>query len=178
MFFIAHRQEGFQADFFGKGLTQMRKSSLAIVAMILFFLCGSASCEVELMTETEAMMPDGLHCVTIPAGMIFQMPDPKEKDLKGIFLRKPDLEMLVFAYDAQGKTVEDLTAALSEAGRTVEIREIAGERFLVYRDIDHADGTPCIGYAYLYEGWMIETSFFCGSQEAADLSTKIMESFH
>ena len=156
----------------------MRNSFLAIAAMILFLLCGSASGEAELMSDTEAMMPDGLHFVTIPAGMIFQMPDPEETNLKGIFMRKPDLEMLVFAYDAQGKTVEDLTAALSEAGRTVEIREIAGERFLVYRDIDHADGTPCIGYAYLYEGWMIETSFFCGSQEAADLSTKIMESFH
>ena len=156
----------------------MRKSSLAIAVMILLLLCGSASCEVELMTETEAMMPDGLHCVTIPAGMIFQTPDSEETDLKGIFLRKPDLEMLVFAYNANGKTVEDLAESLAKAGRNVEIRELAGEHFLVYQDIDHADETPCIGYAYLYEGWMIETSFFCGSQEAADLSTKIMESFH
>ena len=55
----------------------MRNSFWAIAAMILFLLCGSASGEAELMTDTEAMMPDGLHFVTIPAGMIFQMPDPE-----------------------------------------------------------------------------------------------------
>lgn len=145
---------------------------------VLLYLSVSALGDVVLTADTAAMMPDGTHCVTLPAGMIFQMPSPEEKDLKGVFLRAPDLEMLVFAYDAQGKTVEELTQSLINAGRNAEIREVAGEQFLVYRETDDADGASCIGYGYLHDGWMIETAFFYGSQEAADLSTRIMESFH
>ncbi len=156
----------------------MKKRIGAALMAVLLYLCGPALGDVVLTAETDAMMPDGVHCVTLPAGMVFQMPSSEEKDLKGVFLRAPDLEMLVFAYDAQGKTVEELTQNLTKAGRTAEIRELAGERFLVYRETDEADGASCVGYGYLYGKWMIETVFFYGSQVAADLSTVIMESFH
>ncbi|MBO4292174.1 MAG: hypothetical protein J5898_09735 [Lachnospiraceae bacterium] len=146
--------------------------------MLLLLLSGNAGGEILLTNDTEAMLPDGVHLITMPAGMISQIPDPEESDLKGIFIRKPDLEMLVFAYNAGGTSVEALAEALREAGRETQIREISGERFLVYQDRDEADGAACVGYSYMYQGWMIEIAFFYGSQEAADLTAKIMESFH
>ena len=148
------------------------------ILMILLLLAGSARGDILLKDDMEAMLPDGVHLITLPAGMISQTPDPEESDLKGIFIRKPDLEMLVFAYEADGASVESLAEALTEAGREAQVREINGERFLVYQDRDDADGAACVGYSYLYQGWMIEISFFYGSQEAADLTAKIMESFH
>ena len=45
------------------------------------------------------------------------------------------------------------------------------------RTLDEADGAPCVGYSYLYKDWMIEISFFYSTQEAADLTKTIMESF-
>ena len=147
------------------------------VLLCVLMAAGSAAADILLMKDTKAILPDGVHSLTLPAGMLSQTPEAGEADLKGVFLRDPDLEMLVFAYDAQGATVDGLAEALVSAGRTAEVREIAGERFLVYQDRDEADGAPCVGYTYLYQGWFIEISFFYGSQEAANLTYTIMESF-
>ncbi len=149
-----------------------------LLLLLTTLLCGTALADTVLKRDTEAMLPDGVHLLTLPAGMVSQLPASDETDLKGIFLREPDLEMLVYAYPAKGATPQSLAEALVEAGRTAEVREIAGESFLVYQDRDEEDGTPCVGYSYLYRDWIIEISFFYASQEAADLTTAIMESFH
>ena len=151
---------------------------LILAAAIILGCFGSAKTEQFLEQDTEAILPDGEHRITLPAGMTSLMPDPEESDLKGIFIREPDLEMLVYAYDAQGSTIEGLAKALREAGREAEIRRIGEESFLVYRDRDEADGAPCIGYGYPYEGWLIEISFFYSSNEAGEMTRTIMESFH
>ena len=161
-----------------RGSGKILFQSALLLLLLTTLLCGSAFADTILKRDTEAMLPDGVHLLTLPAGMVSQLPASDETDLKGIFLREPDLEMLVFAYPAQGATAQSLAEALTEAGRTAEVREIAGEAFLVYQDVDEEDGTPCVGYSYLYRDWIIEISFFYSSQEAADLTTTIMESFH
>ena len=100
--------------------------ALTLAAAILLGCCGSATAELILEQDTEAILPDGEHRITLPAGMISLTPDPEESDLKGIFLREPDLEMLVYAYDGQGSTVRGLAKALREAGRDAEVRRIGG----------------------------------------------------
>ena len=160
----------------------MKKRSIRNRGIIGILLClcllgGTAGADVMLTRDTDAMLPDGLHRLTLPAGMVSQTPDADETNLKGIFLREPDLEMLVFAYPANGATVETLAESLAEAGREAQVRQISGELFLVYQDRDEADGAPCVGYSYLYKDWMIEISFFYSTQEAADLTKTIMESF-
>ncbi|MBR2824520.1 MAG: hypothetical protein IKE24_12655 [Clostridia bacterium] len=150
----------------------------AAVLLLCCLLFGLAGAEVRLTEETDVLLPDGVHRLTLPGGMVSLTPDADEPDLKGIFLREPDLEMLVFAYAAHGATAESLAQALAAAGRDAQVRDIHGERFLVYRDRDEADGTPCVGYGYMYGDWLIEISFFYSTQEAADLTKTIMESFH
>ena len=152
----------------------MKKRSIRNRGIIGILLC---LCLMGGTAGADAMLPDGLHRLTLPAGMVSQTPDADETNLKGIFLREPDLEMLVFAYPANGATVETLAESLAEAGREAQVRQISGELFLVYQDRDEADGAPCVGYSYLYKDWMIEISFFYSTQEAADLTKTIMESF-
>ena len=150
---------------------------LTLVAAILISGCGSAGAEILLTQDTEAILPDGVHRMTLPAGMISLTPGTDEPDLKGIFQREPDLEMLVYAYDAQGATIEGTAEKLRNAGRDAELRRIGDEIFLAFRDRDDADNAPCIGYAYLYEGWMIEIAFFYSTNEAGEMTKTIMESF-
>ena len=154
--------------------------SVLTLGMILCLMLGTgpALADFRVTEAREAVLPDGVHRLTLPAGMIVSSPKPEETDLKGVFRREPDLEMLVFAWDAQGSTVEGLAEALTENGREAQVREIAGERFLVYQDADPADGAPCVGYSYLFDGWLIEIDFFYGSQDAANLTRDIMETFH
>ena len=90
---------------------------LTLVAAILISCCGSAGAEILLTQDTDAILPDGVHRMTLPAGMISLTPGTDEPDLKGIFQREPDLEMLVYAYDAQGATIEGTAEKLRNAGR-------------------------------------------------------------
>ncbi len=153
------------------------KRFLLMTLFLTLLACPALGGQI-LKEETEAVLPDGVHSIRIPAGTEYQEPESDEKDLKGAFLREPDLEILVFAYDARGTTVESLAQALTDAGRDAQIREISGETFLVYQERDESDGAGCVGYSYLYNGWMTEIAFFYGSQEAADMTVSIMESFH
>ena len=126
----------------------------------------------------EIQLPDGQGVLTLPEGMISTPVSPEETDLWADYLRKPDLEMLIFCYDAQGAEPRTMAEALRNAGRTAETREIDGVEFLVFQDRDEADGAPCVGYAYVSGDALIEITFFYGSQEAMDRTYEIMESFH
>ncbi len=150
-----------------------RKGVLWLTAFILL-----ASVTLPCLAETETLLPDGKHRLLLPEGMIFQQPAANETDLKGIWLLEPDLEMLVFCYDAGDITEQDLAQKLVDAGRNAEVRRIGEQDFLVFQDVDESDGAHCIGYAFLAEGKMIEISFFYATQEAMDLTKTIMESFH
>ena len=126
--------------------------------------------------EGTALLPDG-HRLTLPAGMAELPKNPEETGLEAVWALEPDLEMLIFAYDAEGSTARSLAEALREAGREAQVREIGGTEFLAYTDRDETDGALCIGYACVSEGRMIEISFFCGSRAAAEMSREIMESY-
>ena len=125
------------------------------------------------------LLPDGRHLLEIPGKMIYQQPAIEEKNLKAVWLLPPDLEMLIFAYDAGGATVQGLAETLVRAGNDAEVREIAGTEFLAFQDTDDTDGAPCVGYGYVTDtGYMIEISFFYATQHAMDLTREIMESFY
>ncbi|MBQ9210071.1 MAG: hypothetical protein IJ153_00080 [Clostridia bacterium] len=141
-----------------------------IIALSMVVGMGGASAQ-------DVLMPDGAHILSLPEEMVFQEPASDESDLRGIFLMPPELEMLVFAYDLPGVSSQTLAEALMAAGREAQVREIGGTEFLVFQDVDEADGAPCVGYSYLTGEQMIEITFFYSSQAAMDLTQSIMESF-
>ena len=60
-------------------------------------------------------------------------------------------------------------------GSDVEIRTVNGIEMLVYRVMDEADGAPCIGYAFVDGTQIVEVFFWYATQEAADLTKRIIE---
>ena len=151
-----------------------RRILAGILAAILCLATGAGFADQSL----EYCLPDGKHYLRLPMEMSWQQPSSDETDLMGIWLMPPDLEMLVFAYETQGTTVQALAEALTAAGKTAEVREIAGEDFLVFQDQDETDGASCVGYSFISEGMMVEISFFYATQAALDLTISIMESLH
>ena len=150
----------------------MKRIVLCLLAAALLLPLLSAGAE-----SVEVLLPDGVSSLRMPADIIYQEPSAEETDLRGIFLMPPDLEILVFAYQMPGITLQTLAEGLDAAGRNAQIRSIGAENFLVFQDQDEADGAVCVGYSYLAGDWMIEISFFCGSQAAMDMSREIMETY-
>ena len=165
-------------------MSGIKKRVLAVwTAALLLILCGGAAAENQgsltyQIPGQEIRLPDGIHFLTIPADMEYQQPADDETDLKAIYLREPELEMLIFEYEAGESTVQDLAERMRAAGLEAQVREIGGESFLVFQDRDEADGAPCIGYSYVANGRMTEISFFYATQEAMNLTVGIMESCH
>lgn len=158
-------------------------SLLCLTGMVFVLLCGQTALSdgqnsMAAALRRDERLPDRVHYIKLPDGMLYQAPSGEEKDLKGIWLMEPKMEIEIFSYDAPGAELQSLAEQLTAAGRTAEIREIGGMNFLVFQDRDEADGALCIGYAYLWEGRMIEISFFCATQDAMELSKAVMESFH
>jgi len=148
-------------------------------ALLLALICGMSLWGGLAGAEnTTVMLPDGRHSIQIPAEMEYQAPAEEESDLRGIFLMPPELEMLVFAYEQPGLTIQELAETLTNAGRIAETRDIGGKEFLVFQDTDEADGTSCVGHGYLEGNQMVEVTFFYATQAAMDLTRTIMESFH
>ena len=156
----------------------MKNSAKRMIAWMLAAALCLGVCAQALAEEQEYLLPDERHYLRVPVEMEWQQPYQDETSLKGIWLMPPDLEMLVFAYDAEGRTVQELAEALVDAGKTAEVREIAGQDFLVFQDLDEEDGALCVGYSYVNDRMMVEISFFYASQAAMDLTQVIMESFH
>lgn len=155
---------------------RIRRRLTALLAWLMLLGCMiSAGAQ---SPGREIQLPDGCGTLTLPEGMVSAPVSPEETDLWAVFQRAPDLEMLIFIYDAQGADPRTMAEALRNAGRTAETREIDGVEFLVFQDRDETDGAPCVGYAYVSGNTLIEITFFYGSQDAMDRTYEIMESFH
>ena len=155
------------------------KICFRVFTALLTVCLAATAAGCALAAGQEIMLPDGQSCLTLPGEMIYQAPTQEESDLKAIYLLEPELEMLVFSYDAQGMTVQSLAEALTGGGKDAQVRQIGEVQFLVFQDRDEADGASCIGYSYITpDQRMIEISFFYSTQSAMDLTVAIMESFH
>ncbi len=122
------------------------------------------------------LLPDGVYAFAIPDALEWVPPDRSEQPLRGIWLSEElGLELEIFLYPAGGRTLEETATALTEAGRSAEIRDIGGLPVLCYRDLDEADGAPCIGYVYLLADQFTELTFWYGTEQAGEMTRAIME---
>ena len=72
--------------------------------------------------------------------------------------------------------LEDVGRLLKEKGNEAEVRKVNGIKMVVFRMTDEADNAPGIGYIFEDGDLMIEVDFWYASQEAAELTEKIMAS--
>ena len=141
-----------------------------LLAALILALAGTAAAEQQLI------LPDGGHIITLPDGLSVLPRDAGTAELYAVY-GKEDLELEVFIYPGNGRSVEENAQALADAGREAEIREVGGVSMLCYREMDEADGALCIGYMYPVNGAFVELSFWYASEAAAAETVTIMNSF-
>jgi len=159
----------------------MKKIFVLIILILSFVLIFSASFAEVYDTDevTEILLPHGTHAIYAPNELRESYIDEDLPDEVGHYLWEDSLEIVIFTYNDMEVPLSDLAVELAKKGNEVQIREISGTEFLVYNYIDDWDGATCVGYTYNEEdGWTVEISFFCGTQEAMELTVEMMESFH
>ncbi len=150
----------------------MRKKTAALLMAALLFVFGGA------LGELRQKLPDGNHTIIVPDSLKAVWVTRDDPNLWRLFLgQNLDLELEIFSYKGNGKTLMENALELTEAGREVEIRQVADTEMLCYRDRDEADGAPCIGYVYIHGDRFVELTFWYGSEEAGETTLAIMESF-
>ena len=86
------------------------------------------------------------------------------------------MEIDFFIYASEGLALADAAQAMTEAGMDAEIRYVNGIEMLCGVSEDPADGAPCISYGMVCGENIVEITFWCADQEAANLTKPIMES--
>ena len=149
----------------------MKVKWAAWLLCLMLLISGAAA-----RADQQVVLPDGIHCLTLPEGMIALPVDPTLGTLTAVY-GSGDLEIEIFLYSAGDANMTELAQALTANGRETEIRENGGVEMLVYRDQDEADGALCIGYMYRAEDYAVEICFWYSTTEAGEQSRRIMETF-
>lgn len=150
----------------------MKKGFALLICIVLLFGCAAADRAVAL--------PESRYEIDIPDGMAYS--EPQDGD-SGILAYVSDtLEMDYLSYPLEdtaapdsSESLQDRVKTLAAGGLEVELRQVNGIDMIVYRITDETDGTPGIGYVLEDGHTVIEVIFWYATQEAADLSQKIME---
>lgn len=145
----------------------MKKAVSFLICTVLLF-CSAAA-------EQTVALPESRYVIDVPDWMEYS---PAEETDEGIEAYISDsLEMDYFSYSVtEGMlTLQERAEEMAAKGSDVEMRTVNGIEMLVYRVTDEADGTPCIGYAFVDGTQIVEVFFWYATQEAADLTGQIME---
>ena len=78
----------------------------------------------------------------------------------------------------QATSLREVAMNSAARGTEVELRSVNGIEMLCFRTTDTADGTPCIGYVFEDDEWLIEVDFWYATEEAARLTGKIISTIH
>ena len=145
----------------------MKKAASLLICTVLLFSSAAA--------EQTVALPGNRYVIDVPDGMKYS---PAEEADEGIEAYISDtLEMDYFSYSVTDDmlTLQERAEEQAAKGSDVEIRTVNGIEMLVYRVMDEADGAPCIGYAFVDGTQIVEVFFWYATQEAADLTKRIME---
>ncbi len=143
---------------------------LCVLLALLLLTAGAAA------AEKKQKLPDGNHTIILPDDMQMLQVTKSDTNLWRLFIGE-NLELEIFLYKGNGLTLEENALTLTEAGKEAELRQISDTVMLCYRDLDEADGAPCIGYVYVDGDRFIELTFWYGSEEAGQTALSVMESF-
>ena len=146
--------------------------ALLICTALLFAGCAAA--------DQAVMLPGNRYMIDIPDGMAYSGPQGGDGGIHAYV--SGTLEMDYMSYPVEdtaapdpSENLKDRAKKLTAAGVEVELRQVNGIDMIVYRIADETDGTPGIGYVLEDGGMVVEVIFWFATQEAADLSQRIME---
>ena len=133
------------------------------------------------MADQTVDLPQSRYVVDIPDDMDYESPEASENGVDTYFTY--DLEMDCFSFPKSeagnlemADNLKDIAKLLKGKGNEAEVRKVNGIKMVVFRMTDEADNAPGIGYIFEDGDLMIEVDFWYASQEAAELTEKIMAS--
>lgn len=148
----------------------MRKMISLLICLTFLFGCAAA--------EQSVLLPGSRYVIDIPDHMEYS--EPEEGDFGVEAYVSDTLEMDYRSYPASESglmpTLRKSAEWLAENGVNAELYDVNGIEMLVYRVTDKADGAPCIGYVMMDGTQVVEVFFWYATQEAADITKRIMES--
>ena len=151
-----------------------KRVCLVLIGILLLGCCAQA--------EQTVILPNSHYELLVPDWMEYSDPVDGDQGVEAYISK--DLEMDYISYTKEQAaerglkdTLKESARFLNDNGMKAELRKVQGIEMLCYRVQDEADGTRCVGYAYISEDRMTEISFFYATQAAADLTASIMESF-
>lgn len=153
----------------------MKKLICLVLCALLF--CGYA------LADTEVQLPGTCFMIPIPEGMEYSEPEEDGQEIYAWFSDSLEIDYTSYPkamlfQQGEEQTLRRLAETRIAAGDTVEIRDVNGIEMLVFRMTDEADGTPGIGYLFENGEWMAEIDFWYATQEAADLTVKIISGIY
>ena len=155
----------------------MKRLMCGIMVLALVLLCMSGA-----LAERKVKLPESRYSLTIPDGMEYDGPGELSDDsLFALVSAKLGLDIEFFRQkNDKGKTLQAMADYIIGDGVDAGIYRINGIEMIAYRDTDPQDppekGMKCIGYVFLEKDAAQMICFWYATQEAADLTAKIMES--
>ena len=151
----------------------MRRVFGLLICMML--LCGAAA------AEQTVSLPDCRYVVDVPDDMEYSAAEETDSGMEAYY--SDTLEMDYVSYPkseavsiGMAETLQETAEKLAEEGMSVEVRNVSGVEMVCFRVLDREDGAPCIGYVFEDGDWMIEIDFWYATQEAADMTGRIISS--
>ena len=161
----------------GKRVKRMKRLAGLLVCLMMVVGCAAA--------EQRVTLPKSRYAIEVPDWMRYSNAD-EDEEYRGVEAYVS--ELLEIDYTAYPKvtligpgaagSLREVAEASAAKGNEVELRRINGIEMLCFRTMDERDRTPCIGYVFVDGEWIVEIDFWYSTQEAANLTTRIISSIH
>ena len=155
----------------------MKRRMCGLITLVLVLMSLSGA-----LADQKVRLPESSYSVTIPDTMEYDGPGQTPDDALFAWVsEKQGLDIQFFRQkNDKGATLEAMADVLIRDGMDAAVYRINGIDMIVYRVSDPQDppekGMKCIGYVFLEKDAAQMICFWYATQEAADLTAKIMES--
>lgn len=155
-----------------KGLWKMKRAVLLVAVMLLLFS--------HALAEQWITLPGGRYELALPDRLVYSAPEAGDDGVEAWI--SDTLEVDAFAVSlAEARSLLGLKETLTETaeflanqGKEAEVREVGGIEMLCLRDVDDADGTPCIAYLFPDGDSLIEIDFWYATPEAGEETASVI----
>ena len=145
----------------------MKRAISFLICTVL--LLGSAA------AEQTVVLPESRYVIDVPDDLKYSPAEDGDEGIEAYISDTLEMDYCSYPTAEDAPTLQERAEKLAADGTDAEVRMVNGIEMLVYRVTDEADGAPCIGYAFMDGTQTIEIFFWYATQEAADLTRRIME---